>query len=71
MLHNIVKKFSIDTILHDQIKLSFGFDDFVELDDIGVTDFLEYFDFTRDAIYVFPISYASLFKNFNCYVLLC
>ena len=68
MLHNIVKKFSINTILHDQIKFSFRFDDFVELDYIGVTDFLEYFDFARDAIYVFPVPDASFFKNFYSYL---
>ena len=70
VLHNIVKKFSVNTIFHDQVKFSFSFDDFVELDDIGVTDFLEYFDFTRDAIYVFSVPNASLFKNFNSYVFL-
>ena len=68
MLHNIVKKFSVNAIFHNQVKFSFCFDNFVQLDDIGVTDFLEYFDFTRDAIYVFSVPNTSLFKNFNSYV---
>ena len=35
-----------------------------------MTNFLEYFDFARDAINVFSVSDASFFQNFDGYVFL-
>lgn len=46
---DVVKEFSAFRILHDEVDVCFGFDDFVELDDVGVTEDFEDTYFTGDA----------------------
>ena len=71
MLNNIVEKFTIDTVLHNEVQLCLCLNDLVQLNHIWMSDFLEYFDLSRDAIYVFPVFNACLFKYFNRHVFLC
>lgn len=34
---DVIKEFTTFSVLHDEMDVGFGFDDFVELDDVGVS----------------------------------
>lgn len=48
----VVKQLAFLGVLHDQVKGSFGFDYFIELDNMGVLYDLQNMDFSADALYV-------------------
>ena len=45
MPDNVVKEFTTIAVLHDHIKFFFCFNDFVELNHVGMSDLLENLDF--------------------------
>ena len=65
MRHDVVEQLSVLAELHDQEQFTFGFDDFVELNNIGVSDLLQYFDFPADPLDVLFVLDARLFQDFD------
>jgi len=52
MFDYIVKQFTFRDVLHDQVERAFGFDYFIELDNMRVLHDLQNMDFSADALYV-------------------
>ena len=48
--HNIIEKFAILGIHHDQEKFALSLDNFVKIDDVGVPDLLEDLDLSTDSL---------------------
>jgi hypothetical protein len=63
--HDIIEQFSVLAELHDEKQFAFGLDDFVQLDDIRMADFLKNFDLSADTLDVFFVLDARFFKDFN------
>ena len=55
---DVVEEFTAFSILHDEVDVGFGFDDLVELDDVGMAEYFEDADFAGDTFDVW------LFDNF-------
>ena len=49
---DIVKQFTFRDVLHDQVEGTFGFDYFIELDNMGMLHDLQNMDFSADALYI-------------------
>jgi hypothetical protein len=64
--YNVIEKFTSITVLHYHVKFFLGFDDFIELDDVWVSDFLKNFYFSCDAFDIFLIVDFVLLKNLYC-----
>ena len=64
MPHNIVKELTSIGIFHDHVKFLFGLNNFVELDNVGMTNFLEDFDLSGDSLNILLIVNLILFQNF-------
>ena len=60
-LDNVFEKFSTRCVLHDEEQLPGGFDDFVQLNDVRVTHYLEDVDFTRDSLHIALVLNLVLF----------
>lgn len=45
---DVVEEFTAFSILHDEVDVGFGFDDLVELDDVGMAEYFEDADFAGD-----------------------
>jgi hypothetical protein len=65
MPHDVVEELSPVAVLHDHVKLFFGLNDLVELNYIRMSDLLQNFDFSRNALHIFLIMDLVLFENFN------
>lgn len=66
--HNVVKELSAARVLHDQVELLGGLDDFIELDNVGVPDQLQNVDFPSHAFYVRHIRDAVLLQDLDCHL---
>lgn len=55
MRYNIIKELPILAILHNEEKLTFGFNDFKQLDYVRVTDLLEDLDLAANPLDVFLV----------------
>ena len=55
---NVIKQLTTLCIFHDEMNVCFGFDDFVELDDIWMTQYFKDTDFPGDSFNI------RLFDNF-------
>ena len=63
--HNVIEKLTTLCVLHDEMNVSFGFNDFVELDDVGVTEDFKDADLSSDSFDV-GLFYDFLFlKGFD------
>ena len=60
-LYNLFKEFTLGNVFHDEEKLFGGFDNFVELDQAGVTDLFEDVDFAGDSLDVCYVDDFALF----------
>ena len=56
--NDVIEEFAAFRVLHDEVDVGFGFDDFVELDEVGVAEDFEDADFASDAFDI------RLFDNF-------
>ena len=65
ILDNIVKQFSARRKLHDQIQLLGGLNDLVQLNKVGVLDYFQNVDLTRNSLNICNILYLALFENFD------
>jgi len=65
VLDDVVKEFAIGAVLHNEIQLSLGFNNLVELNDVWMPNFFQNFNLPRDALYVFFLFDAGLFKDFD------
>ena len=68
VLDYVVEEFTTVTIFHDHVELFFGFNNFIKLDDIGVSYLFEDLDFPSDSLNILLIMNFILFKNFNCHL---
>ena len=70
LLHNMVKELTTRSVLHDQEQLFGCFNNFVQLDDVGMSDYLEYLNFSHHSVDVCLVIDFFLFQYFDCYLLL-
>ena len=64
VLDDVVEQFTAICVLHNQVQLLGCFDDFVELNDVGVSDHLQNVDFAGNSLYVVDILDFVLLENF-------
>lgn len=60
-----IKELSIATMLHDQVKLRLCFDDFIKLDNVRMSNDLQYVNFPGDTLHIIDIFNFGLFKDFD------
>jgi len=65
MSHDVVEKLTSIAVLHDHIELLLCLDDFIELNNIGMPDLLEYFDFSRYPLDILLVVNLVLLEDFN------
>jgi hypothetical protein len=61
----VVEEFSPRRAFHDQVELPRSFDDFVELDDVGMPDRLQDVDLAGHALDICEVNDPFLFKDFD------
>lgn len=66
-LDDVVEELAIFHVLHDEKELFGGFDDFVELYDVGVSDQFENMYFSGDSFNVCDIDDFLFFEDFDGY----
>ena len=64
---DVVEQLAAIAVLHYHVELLFGFNYFVQLNDIRVSDLLEDFDLPSDSLHVFLIVDFVLLEDFDCY----
>lgn len=62
----IVKQLATVAVLHNHVELFFRFNDFVQLNHVGVAHLLKNFDFTSYALNVFLVMDLVLLENLDC-----
>ena len=62
---DVVEELTAVAVLHDHIKLFFGLDDFVELDDVRVSHLLQDLDLTSDSLIVLLVMDFVFLEDFN------
>ena len=60
-----IKQLSIATMLHDQVKLRLCFDDFIKLDNVRMSNNLQYVNLPGDTFHIIDIFNFGLFKDFD------
>ena len=68
---NIVEQFSPICVLHYHVEFFFGFDYFVQLNDIWMSDLLEDFDFSCNPLNVFLVVDFVLFQDLDGHFFAC
>ena len=66
LLEDELKQLSFRNILHDQEKLFRGFYDFVELNDVGMTNLLQYVNLSGDSFDICHIVYFAFLQDLHC-----
>jgi hypothetical protein len=61
--NDVFEEFTATGILHDQIELAGGLDDFVELDDVGVADQFQDMNFSGNPFDIVNICYLFFLEN--------
>ena len=69
-LHNVIKKFASTSVFHYKIKFFLGFDDFIKLHHLRMSNDLENVDFSRNSLNIRNIDYLAFFKNFDSHFFL-
>ena len=67
MPYYVVKQLTAAAIFHYHVKLLFGFNNLIELNDVWMSDLLENFDFPGDPFNVLLIIDLVLLKNLDGY----
>ena len=65
MSDDVVEQLATAAILHDHVKLFFGFNYLIELNNIRVSDLLQDFDFPCDSLNVFLVVDLVFLKDFD------
>jgi len=65
---DVVKQFTFRDVLHDQVEGTFGFDYFIELDNMRMLHDLQNMDFSADALYICDVYNFWLPQNFYSYL---
>ena len=68
VLDNIVEELAILHVLHDQEQLLGGFDDLVQLDQVGMPDELEDMDLPEHSLSVGDIVYLAFLQDLYGYI---
>ena len=68
---NVLEEFSIFCELHDEVEVVTGFDDFVEMDEMRMAEFLENQQLPSHSLQVPCVLDFTLLKNLHCHRLLC
>lgn len=63
--HDVVEELTAVAVLHDHVQLFFGLNDFVELNDVGVSHLLQDLDLTSDSLHVFLVMDLVFLEDFN------
>ena len=61
----VVEELASVAVLHDHVELFFSLDDFVKLNHIWMSDLLQYFYFSRNALHILLVVNLILFQDFN------
>ena len=69
--NNLVKQISALCILHDQVEFFGGLDDFIELDNKGMSEFFHDFKLASDSDNISVLKDEILFEDLDCDILLC
>lgn len=65
LFDNLFEKLAFRDELHDEEELLWGFDDFIELNEIGVADLFEDMYFAGDTFYISNIDDFIFFEYFD------
>lgn len=65
MPDDVVEELTSIAVLHDHIELLFCLNDFIQLNNIWMPDFLEDFDFSRYPLYILLVMDLVFLKDFN------
>ena len=68
---DVLEELSASSILHDEVELFLGFNDFIQLDDGRVSDYLEDVDLAGYSLNIMNVDYLVLFKHFDGHFLSC
>ena len=71
ILDDVVEKLATISILHDEVQLLGRLDDFIELDNVRVSDHLQDVDFSCDSFDIVNVLNLVFFENFDCYTFIC
>lgn len=71
LLNDVVKQFTTRGVFHDQKQLSGSFNDFIQLDYVRVTHYLEDMDLPHDSGDITLVLDLLLLKYLDGYLLLC
>jgi len=66
MLNNNVEQLASANEFHDQVEVLFGFNNFIDLYNVGVVQLLENFDLPADSFDIFFVFDSWFLKNFYC-----
>ena len=64
-LYYVVEKLAALSIFHNQVQLFLGLDDLVELDDLGVSDYLQNMDLSGHALHIGDITDLGLLEDLD------
>jgi len=70
-LDYVVKQLSSVSVLHNEEELPVGFDDLIELNDVGVPNYLQNLDLSRHALNVCLVRDLVLLQDFDGHALPC
>ena len=65
LLHNIIKEFSPAGILHDKINIALGFNNFIEFNNIWMSNSFQNSDFSDHSFDICLVSNPVLLKDFH------
>jgi len=71
VFHDVVEKLTSIGILHDKVELFWCLDDFIELNDVWMSDELENVYFSRDSFDIVDVLDFVFFENLDSYSLVC
>jgi hypothetical protein len=69
MYHNVIKKLSTTSVLHDQVQLSRCLDDFIKLYNVRMPDQLQNMDLSRYPLDICKFHDPLLLKHFHSHSL--
>ena len=66
VLDDQLEQFTSARKLHYQVQIFVGFDDFVDLDDVGMVELFEYFYLAADSFDIFLVLDFRFLKHLHC-----
>lgn len=65
---NIVEQLTILHVLHHQEEMFGGFNDFIKLDDVGMSDQFQNVNLPADSLHICYVYYTIFFQNFDSHL---